>query len=666
LAVILAASLLLAAAGCSSPDKPRPRAVVPVVRDVPPLLRNTVGSEVTFRNIEPRLVSGYGLVVGLNGTGGDVLPDSIAATMEREMGLRGIGKAADFRGTAIEGMSPREMLRDKNVAVVLVQAAVAPGAPGGSTFDVYVRAINASSLEGGTLWTTELRIGEASVFGGTQTRALAMAKGPVFINPFADAGYRPAANGPSAADASPAQSTSVTQTTGRVLAGGAVTNPFNIEVTLDNESASRARSIVSAINSRFPSDRGDPGQTARGRSSSVIELRVPTRYRGSPSEFLDLVRHLPIDGAYPEANARRFADGLTTDPALGEDLSWCLEAVGQKALPFVRELYDYPELVPQMAALKAGARLNDPQATAPLKRVAKEGAGSLRTQAISFLGEIDGGPSVDLALRELLAERELIVRVAAYEALARRAERSAIDRFERFQRANPHTPAARISPTHAEVLATRNLTAGLQGVDRRFIGGKFFLDRVPGGDPLIYVTQQGQPRIVLFGDTDRLNRPLVVSAWSERLLLNAEPGAEGVRVYYRPPETDRPTISTVTGGLTELVEFFGKKSGPEDPRPGIDLSYSQIVGALYALSQAGGTPAAFATERDRLQAQILAASASRQIADRPETAEDREVVILQQPRSLDAGSTPTPEPDRPPTIVPITPPVDPKATPRGR
>jgi hypothetical protein len=634
-------SAFLAACGGSAPP---PRQVSPVVRDVPPILRGTIGTEVDFRGIEPVLVSGYGIVVGLNGTGGDVLPDNIAATMEREMGLRGIGKAGSYEGTAIEGKTPRQMLRDKNVAVVLVQAAIPPGSPAGASFDVFVRAINASSLEGGTLWTTDLRLGDASTFGKVQARLIATSRGPVFINPFAEPG---------------SETAGITKTVGRVLDGGRVTNPFEIEMVLLNASHARARSIVSAINSRFPQGPGDPGTTARGRSSSSIELRVPTRFRTNPADFLQLIRHLQIDQSYPEEYARRYVEGLKAEPMLGEELSWCLESLGSKAMPFVREVYDYPELVPQMSALRAGARLGDPQAVPHLNRIARGGGGGVKTQAIRFLGEIDAGPTVDESLKELLNEEELSVRVAAYEALAGRAKRAQVARLYAMRNSNPELANRAVSPTHVEILAEMYLPGrSIQGIERWFVANKFFVDTVPGGEPMVYITQQGQPRVVLFGERAAFRRPSLVTLWSDRLMISAEEGDDGLRVLYRPDDSSRVVTQTVRGDLRQFIEFLARDSRPEDPRPGLGFDYSEVVGVLDGMVKGGALTAAFATETDKLQADIRRASSSREIAERPETASDEDVVFIQRPTDINQPIQPKEDAGEKPVIVPITPPKD--------
>jgi hypothetical protein len=634
--------------GCGG-EKRKPIDVKPsIVRDVPPPLRGTVGSEVTFAGIEPVLVSGIGLVVGLNGTGGKPLPDQIQATMEREMGLRGIGKANSGTGTAIDLRSPRELLRDPNTAVVIVQAAVPPGLPQGAEFDVFIEAVNADSLEGGLLWTTDLQVGPPSTFGAVKTRIVARARGPIFINPFAEPGKE--GEGP-------------LQTRGRVLNGGEMTNPFQIQLTLDNDSHQRARDIVSAINSRIPPGRGDLGQTAQGRlggkeSGPSIVLSVPQRYRRSAADFLSLVRYLPIDQVFLEERAKRTVEVMKAEPTMADDLSYVLEGIGEKSLPFVRSLYDYAEPVPRMAALRAGARLGDARAASALRELAETGLSTQRLEAIALLAKIEGGPSVDKTLQGLLLHDELLVRVAAYEALVRRAEKVQIKRLDQYTRANPDSDLSRASPSHLEALATYRLPPGtLQGVERDMVAGKFFLDVVPIGEPMIYVTQQGQPRIVLFGDDPKMIKPTIVSAWNDRLLIVADTSSAPLRVLYKGPKDDRPVTRTAPDNLRDLILFFARSAAPSDPTPGLGMTYSEVVGALYAIQKAGGTNAAFATERDRLQALLLETASGRQTKDRPETPNEPDDLVILKPASPAEQLIPKPDPDDKPKIVPLNPPA---------
>lgn len=592
-------------AGCSSEKKQVKKVEPAALRDVPDALRGTIGAEASFRGIEPTLVSGLGVVVGLNGTGGGELPQSIMTTMEREVARNGVGRGGMSAETSLGPVTPQEFLRSTSVAVVIVEARIAPGAPEGSKFDVFVRTLPGSSvtsLEGGTLWTTELRIGPAAVFGAVKTRKIAEARGPVFINPFSDSGP----------DSSGGAEISVTRTRGRVLNGGLVTDPLMIEMVLDNDSHTRARSIVQAINSKFPREAGDEGATARGRGRSGAEatavqsiaLRVPSAYREKPAEFLQLVRAMRVDPSLPQEYAQQYVETLKTNPGMAGDIRWMLQALGKPALPAMAGMYDYPEFNPRMAALAAGARLGDPRTTGPLLDLATSGPPGLRTDAIRLLGDMPRDPSINLGLRDLLGSKELDVRVAAYEALRKR----------------------------------RDPIIGMQALGGTPERADFVMEMVPrinaGDEPLIYVTQQGEPRVVLFGGFDPravrtrernkyggilLSRPMITSAFGDRLLLSADSPGSTVRMRYTNPRTGQVmTLDRVPEDLGEFIEFMARKTGPEEPRPGLGLTYSEVVTVLYELSKQGGVQAAFATEEDRLRAEIFEAARTTMLSDRPE------------------------------------------------
>lgn len=639
---IAALACLLVPAGCGSPP-PKPRTVTPaVVRDVPAPLRGTIGAESTINGAEPTLVSGYGLVVGLRGTGGLPLPPAVQATMERELGLRGVSRTSGaFQGSPLQGMTPSQVLRSPDTAVVEVWSAIPPGSPDGARFDVVVRAVNATSLEGGQLWSSDLRIsppGQPVAFGGVQAKKLAEASGAVFVNPFTQAGRGAEAGA----------------VTGRVLEGGRVTDPLQLELVLDNPSHARARAIAAAIVSRFPEEPGDGGPIARGRNESSVALRVPRRLREQAADFLDIVRAMPINIQDPEQVARNAVEGVKREPALANELSWMMTSAGPQGLNVIRELYDWPEPAPRLAALAAGARLNDPVAVDPLLRATRQSRGLDRLRAIRFVSMIDAGPRVDAGLRPLLGEPDLTVRVAAYEALVDRATKGRLVRLIDQQLTRDPSEGPMIPASHLEVLAEQQFPADdLRGIERRLIEGRFLLDLVPYGDPLIYVTQQGRPRVVLFGAALSLNQPSIVSVWDDRLLLDAS--GDQARLFYRETSGSDPRIVQAPMSLADLTEVMGRPPRPEDPRPGLGLTFSEVVSALYAVQKAKAVDAAFATEEDSLRAQILTATRSAEIRLRPETTRDQARVI-----SLDPGGQADPDgaaaaPDRP-QLVPIVPP----------
>ncbi len=644
----LSGMLLASGLGCANQGKSREVERIDITpRAVPAPLRGTVGSLAQSSAGEPMIISGFGLVVGLNGTGGGLLDERIAATMEREMQIQGVGLGSNVEGTALEDPILRrpktagELLRDPNVAVVLVQAVIPRGSPDGYPFDVYVQAMNASSLEGGQLWTTTLRLGPPGVFGGIQTREIGIAVGEVFINPFEDPNDTLGAE---------------VRTVGRVLAGGEVSNAMAIQIRLDTPSHQRARQITFAVNSRFPNRAQDRKQSARGFDDSLVQLNVPPTYTSRPNEFLRIVEHLPIDRTFPQERARTYTAALESSPALRESMMWCLVALGDPSLPFIRELYDHRDTAVRMAALRTGSFLGDVRAAPALLEIAGIGSAAERNEAIALLGEIDGGPTVDIGLRELIKNSALTTRIAAYEALARRAERAEYSRLLMIEARRPDSSGMARTPRELSIISRARIPASaLQGIQRATIPGKFVLDVVPYGEPLVYVTQQGTPRVVLFGGGLELVRPMLASAWDDRFMVIADSAAETPRLRYENYRNGLVRIEQVSPSLPDLIVFMATDPRPEDRVPGLGMSYSEVVGALHALYDAGATHAAFATETDKLMAELVEAARTGQILERPETLADRD-----KPTESDDGlvvdvSYLKAERARKPQVVPLAP-----------
>ncbi|MCB9845560.1 MAG: flagellar basal body P-ring protein FlgI [Phycisphaeraceae bacterium] len=634
-------------AGCGStkPKQERAISVMPTVRDVPAPLRGTVGSEVTFIGIEPTLISGYGLVVGLNGSGGGILTDAVAATMERMMALRGITSSAQVDGTALDlgdrAMTARELIRDKRTAVVVVFATIPPGAPAGYQFDVFVQALNATSLEGGTLWTTDLQLGPSEPFGGVQKKVIAQARGELFVNPFKDPGSPEAFRGSDVA---------------RVLGGGVVTSPLEVGMTLDNPSHARVRAIVSAVNSRFPPGPGDRLDTAHGKDDALIALTIPAGYRRTPADFIRMVQHMPYDARIPsEVHAKRFGQALSEYTDLTEELMWALRSLGDSpgVRSELRSLYASTDRDVRMGALRAGAFLGDEAAAAPLQEIAASSEGETRLEAIRMLGQVDGGFRVDRSLTEMLNHPDRWVRVAAYESLAKRAERSQAMRLARQERELRSGLGQLLNAEQIREWARVNLPGdGPQPVTRRPIDGRFLLDTAPGRSGTVYVTLQREPRIAVIGDDVVLSRPLLVSAWDDRLLLACDSPDDPIRLMHRDYKTGRVTVQEIGDSVTDLIRFMGHTPTPENPEPGLALTYSEIVGALAAIAEAHGMNADVVTEQDRLLAELLEARRATQVTPRPEGPDDETGRFPLELPSLDGFGEQ--EPVRP-KIVPLRP-----------
>lgn len=531
--------------------------------DIQPIMRGTVASEAVFLGDTPTVVRGYGLVVNLKGTGSRLMPAPVRAYMLKEMVRRGVGNPA----TGFGEITPERLLDSDNTAVVIVEGVIPPGAVKNGEFDVRVYAApgtGTTSLEGGNLYTTELRPGELMV-GAKQATALAIARGQVFLNPFAE----PDSRGRDTVD----------RLTGRILAGGRAKDDMPLELRMAVQSHTRALALQDAINSRFPREPGQQEKTARGKSGEEIEITVPPSFHDDPEMFVELVKHTGLRPEAVEATALAIRRSVVANPGFALPANWRWQALGPKAIPILQDLYDYPEEGPRLAALTAGSALNDATATSYLLDLAENGSDEARLSAIAMLRDMGANPTIEVGLRPMLDDPDVDVRLAVFEALEKR----------------------------------RDPIIGRVEVDR-----KFTLNLVPSSNPLIYVSQTGKPRVVLFGESLEVKRPMFLEAWSERLLMKADREESRLEVFYREAPGIPAQIDQVDPNLAEIVAYFGHQTTIEAPAPGIGLTYGETIGALHELWKKGYVEADFKAEQDRVLAAIIRAQKSERLEDRPE------------------------------------------------
>jgi hypothetical protein len=586
------------AVGCQNVEKakPQPTSVKskaePIPLDVPEIMRGTIASQAVVLGYSspsssayrPLVVKGYGLVVGLNGTGSRDIPPQIRQYMITEAARGGMGQ--ERFGPDIAGMKPEALLNSPNTAVVIVEAILPQGAPEGTHFDVRVYAeprSNTSSLEGGTLYTTLLRPGPLT-HGGQQPFPLAEARGPVFVNPFAEPGAE--------------NRDSVLRTTGRVLNGGVVTKDMPLKLRLANPSHGMAETLQNAINTRYPREAGQREETAHGESDSLVGIKVPPSWADDTDEFVQVLRHTTIVQGNPEVAAMFVKRTLLANPIVANAAALRWQAIGPRAIPIIRDLYDYPEELPRLAALRAGAKLDDAVVIPYLISLTKTASTSEnRLQAIRLLAELKINPQIDVALRELLNDDDVEVRLDAYEALAKRRD--------------PYL--------HETV-----------------VDNKFLIDVVDSDKPLIYISQARTPRVVVFGPDLAIERPTTFTAWSSRLMIKAESNDPEVEVYYRPTDADQGYVNKVNANLDEFIAFLGHTTTVEKPAPGLGLSYGETVGAVHQIWRQKYIKADFRAEQDRILAAILRQEEEQEVTERPEFADQG------QPNASDS----------PPAIVP--------------
>lgn len=219
---------------------------------------------VSFEGVRENMLMGYGLVVGLNGTGdklknADFTQQSLIAFLERQ--------GVNTRGTE---------LKTKNVAAVTVTAKLPPFARSGSRIDVTVSAMgDAKDLSGGTLLATPLY--------GADSEVYAVAQGSVSIGGFRAEG----------------KATTITKgvpTSGYIANGGVVEKETDfalntmptLKMSLRNPDVTTAQEVASAVNAQI-----GPG-VASVLDPGTIQLTVPAIYQNNVTQLLADLERLSV------------------------------------------------------------------------------------------------------------------------------------------------------------------------------------------------------------------------------------------------------------------------------------------------------------------------------------------------------------------------------------
>ncbi len=254
---------------------------------------------VNIEGVRDNQLVGYGLVVGLNGTGDGLnnspfTKQSLIAMLER-------------LGVNIRG----ENVNTGNVAAVIVTATLPPFTNQGTKIDVNVSALgDASSLQGGTLLVTPLIAADGEAY--------AVAQGEVNI-----AGYT-----------IEGEAASITQnipTAGRIPNGAIVEREINftledlnkIRLSLKNPDFTTSRRIAQAIN-------GFTNATlAKAENSASVMLRLPENYDGTIVDLITDIEQLPVQ---PDQPAKVIISERSGVIVMGADVRVSNVAIAQGSL----------------------------------------------------------------------------------------------------------------------------------------------------------------------------------------------------------------------------------------------------------------------------------------------------------------------------------------------
>jgi flagellar P-ring protein precursor FlgI len=266
----------------------------PLAANAAPRIKDIVDIE----NVRTNQLVGYGLVVGLAGTGDRTrnvpfTEETMQAMLER-MGV-------NIRGT---------QMRTQNVAAVSVTATMPPFARAGSRIDVQVSALgDSTSLQGGTLLVSSLR--------GLDGEIYAVAQGQVAVSGFKAQG--------AAASVSRGVSTAARIADGAIVEREvpyALKSAASLKLALRNPDFTTARHVAAAINHAFSG-------TAEVLDSATVQIAPAGGFQGGIVDLIGQIENLPVEVDQPARIVINEASGTVV---MGTDVRISPVAIAQGGL----------------------------------------------------------------------------------------------------------------------------------------------------------------------------------------------------------------------------------------------------------------------------------------------------------------------------------------------
>lgn len=336
-----------------------------------------------LRGARENMLIGYGLVVGLDGSG-----DSESSLLAR----RPLKNALERMAISL---NPSDV-KGRSIAGVLVTANLPPFAKAGSRLDVTVDTLgDAISLRGGTLMLTLLN--------GTNQVVYATAQGPLTGIPKGierlQTGQAAPPPGQLAQQATVKGGDSLVATKGYVLSGGLVEREINLNLN------TRSRLFINLKQSDFTTsfrlakqinrELGDG--SARAKDSGTVEISIPDSYLGQTVELISRIENLEI---VPDSIAKVVVDERTGAIVMGQNVRISPIAISHRNLQGSILGKEPAAAAPRPAAA-------DQQAARPPKPPAEL---TDRPTIVLFKGEVDLKEVVD-GLNKIGASTQDLVQV---------------------------------------------------------------------------------------------------------------------------------------------------------------------------------------------------------------------------------------------------------------
>jgi flagellar P-ring protein precursor FlgI len=321
---------------------------------------------------------GYGLVVGLNGTG-DTLNNIPFTRQSLQAMLERLG--VNIRG---------QTLRTGNVAAVMVTANLPAFGTQGTRIDVTISALgDAKSLQGGTLLVTPLLGADGNVY--------AVAQGSLAIGGFQ-------------AEGDAGKITRGVPTVGRIANGAIVEREIDfalnrlsqLRLALRNSDFTTAKRIASAINDFI----GAP--TAEPIDPGTVQITVPRQYQGNVVALLTEIEQLQIE---PDLSAKVVIDERSGVIVMGRDVRVSTVAVAQGNLTVT--VSETPQ-VSQPAPFSRGQTVVVPRTRIGVQEDGKKLA--VVKEGVSLQQLVDGLNALGIGPRDMIAILQAIKAAGAIQA----------------------------------------------------------------------------------------------------------------------------------------------------------------------------------------------------------------------------------------------------------
>lgn len=333
----------------------------------------------TIEGVRENQLVGYGIVVGLNGTGDSLnnapfTKQSLQAMLER-MGV-------NTRGAN---------MRTANVAAVMVTANLPPFSTQGNRIDVQIAALgDAKSLQGGTLLVTPLL--------GADGEAYAIAQGPLTVGGFSAKG-----DGASVTRGVP--------TSARISSGALVEREVDfklgsqnsVRLSLRNPDFTTARRIAMAINDLV----GVP--SAEPIDPSTVRLTLPAKFNGNIVDLITDIEQLAVE---PDLPAKVVIDESTGIIVMGQDVRVSTVAVAQGNLTVT--VTEQPE-VSQPDPFSQGQTVVVPRTQVTVDDSSKKKM-AIMHQTVSLRELVDGLNALGVGPRDMITILQAIKAAGALQA----------------------------------------------------------------------------------------------------------------------------------------------------------------------------------------------------------------------------------------------------------